>query len=124
MRATRRCGAATTSCSVRGWSRRMRLVDAAARLALAVAVGCAVVPARAAGQDYGKVETFQPGKKYNCVPTPDHKGWDCRELGGKNGDAKGETPVPARAASTAPAAEPKAASAESKAPPAEVTSSA
>jgi len=30
---------------------------------------------------YGKVETFQPGKKYNCVPTADHKAWDCSESG-------------------------------------------
>ena len=35
---------------------------------------------------YGKVETFQPGKKYTCVPTADHKGWDCNEI------APGSTP--------------------------------
>ena len=37
--------------------------------------------ARADAPTYGKVETFQPGKKYNCVPTPDRKAWDCSESG-------------------------------------------
>lgn len=30
---------------------------------------------------YDKADTFEPGKKYNCVPTTDRKGWDCSELG-------------------------------------------
>jgi hypothetical protein len=46
---------------------------------------------------YGKVETFQPGKKYNCVPTADHKAWNCNETG------KAE---PLREPAKAPASEP------------------
>ncbi len=30
---------------------------------------------------YGKVDTFEPGKKYNCVPSADHKSWDCTQAG-------------------------------------------
>ena len=41
---------------------------------------CAVaVPALA--QNYDKTDTFEPGKKYTCVPTTDHKGWNCNEAG-------------------------------------------
>src|SRR5512140_439891 len=76
--ATPRSSAASTSCSARGWSRRMRLADAARR-AFAAAVLIAAA-ATAAEPRYGQVETFEPGKKYKCVPTPDRKGWDCREL--------------------------------------------
>jgi hypothetical protein len=47
---------------------------------------------------YGKAQTFEPGKKYNCVPTADHKGWDCSESG------KAAQPRPAPAAAPAPAA--------------------
>ena len=53
---------------------------------------------------YGKVETFQPGKKYNCVPTPDHKAWDCNESG-KASPARAETAAPPPTAAAAPAAE-------------------
>jgi hypothetical protein len=51
---------------------------------------------------YGKVETFQPGKKYNCVPTGDRKGWDCSESGKAD-----RAPAPAQnvAPSAAPAAQ-------------------
>ncbi len=45
-------------------------------------------PAPAPMPRYGQVETFQPGKRYNCVPTADHKGWNCREIGADG------TPVP------------------------------
>ncbi|MGH8041194.1 MAG: hypothetical protein ACREPN_04020 [Rudaea sp.] len=50
---------------------------------LVFAAGCVLVCAGvcAAAPDYGKVDTFQPGKKYNCVPTADRKGWDCTENG-------------------------------------------
>ena len=58
--------------------------------------------AHADAPGYGKVETFQPGKKYNCVPTADHKGWDCSESG-KNAVPKTQpaeaTPAPTPAAS-------------------------
>ena len=50
---------------------------------------------------YGKAQTFEPGKKYNCVPTADRKGWDCSESG------KAAQPR-AAAAAAAPAAPPPA----------------
>ena len=57
---------------------------------------------------YGKVETFQPGKKYNCVPTADHKAWDCNESGKAN-EPRAETAAPPAApASLSPEATPKA----------------
>ena len=30
---------------------------------------------------YNTSDTFQPGKKYNCVPTADRNGWNCNEIG-------------------------------------------
>ena len=48
---------------------------------LALALLCAASAAPADPPDYGRVNTFQPGKKYNCVPTADRKGWDCKETG-------------------------------------------
>ena len=51
------------------------------RESLALALLCACAIAQADPSDYGKVDTFQPGKKYNCVPTADRKGWDCRMSG-------------------------------------------
>ncbi len=51
------------------------------RESLALALLCAAAVAQADPSDYGKVDTFQPGKKYNCVPTADRKGWDCRMSG-------------------------------------------
>jgi hypothetical protein len=35
----------------------------------------------AVAQTYDKADTFEPGKKYTCVPTADHKGWNCNEAG-------------------------------------------
>jgi hypothetical protein len=74
---------------------------------------CAVcaVPAfaqTAAPQNYNGTETFEPGKKYNCLPTPDHKGWDCNEAG-KAGEIKPKempTPPPAPAPEPTPASSP------------------
>ena len=40
---------------------------------------CASVVAQPA--QYNTSDTFQPGKKYNCVPTADRKGWNCSEIG-------------------------------------------
>ena len=51
------------------------------RESLALALLCACAIAQADPSDYGKVDTFRPGKKYNCVPTADRKGWDCRMSG-------------------------------------------
>jgi len=73
----------------------MRSADAARR-ALAIAVVVALLTAasaRAAEPRYGKVETFEPGKKYSCVPTADHKGWDCREADKGNAPARAENPA-------------------------------
>ncbi len=48
---------------------------------VALAVAGTTLAAFADPPTYGSVETFQPGKKYSCLPTPDHKGWDCKEIG-------------------------------------------
>ena len=70
-----------------------------ALLALAAAFVCAGAGADPAG--YGQTDTFQPGKKYNCVPTADRKGWNCAESG------KATIPPPESATTTsAPAAPP------------------
>lgn len=59
--------------------------------------GCAIADT----PTYGKVETFQPGKKYNCVPTADRKGWDCSESGqAESAPARGQAPAPTAAPST------------------------
>ncbi|MDR3389209.1 MAG: hypothetical protein P4L92_19370, partial [Rudaea sp.] len=47
--------------------------------ALALAAGSALAHADPPG--YGKVDTFEPGKKYSCVPSADHKSWDCTQSG-------------------------------------------
>ena len=63
--------------------------------------------AHADAPNYGRVETFQPGKKYNCVPTADHKAWDCSESGqaaAPHVEAKSDAAV-----STEPPASPPAA---------------
>src|SRR5438045_1100199 len=75
-----------------GWLERSALA------ALLIA-GCA----HADAPTYGKVETFQPGKKYNCVPTPDHKAWDCSESGkAAESPARESAPTPPPAASQPP----------------------
>ncbi len=82
----------------------MRLADGARALAMiAVMIGG---QAQADDPKYGKVETFQPGKKYTCVPTADHKGWDCKEiaLGGAAGSKQGSGAPPAETTPLAPAA--------------------
>ena len=56
---------------------------------------------------YGKVETFQPGKKYNCVPTADRKAWDCSESGkAAQQQTHDDTPVAQPSPSNPPPAEP------------------
>lgn len=74
-------------------------------IAFAALLGLAA-SAHADPSDYGKVDTFQPGKKYNCVPTADRKGWDCNVTG--NADV---APAPAQppAATPAPTAPPASA---------------
>ena len=78
---------------------------------LAVILLCAAAVAQAEPSDYGKVDTFQPGKKYNCVPTADRKGWDCRVTGNADvpppaepGPARGTAPTPEPAREGIPAA--------------------
>ncbi|MBS0557880.1 MAG: hypothetical protein JSR27_10755 [Proteobacteria bacterium] len=84
-------------------------------LAFALLAGAAL--AQADPSDYGKVDTFQPGKKYNCVPTADHKGWDCKQIGNADSPPSSAAPAasapPPRATPTpppesAPAAAPRA----------------
>ncbi len=90
----------------------MRLVDAAPR-ALVVATLIAG-SAWAAEPQYGKVETFEPGKKYTCVPTADRKGWDCKEAAPKDGSAPASSAPPV--ALPAPTAQAPAASAPAMSP--------
>lgn len=70
---------------------------------LAFALLCAAGAALADPPDYGKADTFQPGKKYNCVPTADRKGWDCKETGKADIPA---APPPAMPPERPPAATP------------------
>ena len=67
----------------------MRWVERGALAAALIFAGLA----HADAPRYGKVETFQPGKKYHCVPTPDHKAWDCSESG-KASEPRAETAAP------------------------------
>ena len=78
------------------------------RESLALALLCACAIAQADPSDYGKVDTFQPGKKYNCVPTADRKGWDCRMSGAAQipPAAAAEPEKPARSEPSAPASPP------------------
>jgi hypothetical protein len=48
--------------------------------AFLTALSC-VASAIAQPAQYNTSDTFQPGKKYNCVPTADRKGWNCNEIG-------------------------------------------
>jgi hypothetical protein len=66
-----------------------RLLIALAMLALAA--GAIAAPANPPA--YGKVDTFEPGKKYSCVPSADHKSWDCTQTGKATND---ETAPPPR----------------------------
>lgn len=59
----------------------MRVEHLTAALAVALILGALTPCLHAAPSGYGQVETFQPGKKYNCVPASDGKGWDCKEIG-------------------------------------------
>ncbi len=94
----------------------MRSADAARR-ALAAAI-LIVGSVQAAETQYGKVETFQPGKKYTCLPTADHKGWDCREAAPKDGTAAAQAVQPATAsAAAAPIPTPAAPAAAAGQPP-------
>jgi hypothetical protein len=79
----------------------MRLAECARALAvIAMMIGAT---AQADEPKYGKVETFQPGKKYTCVPTADHKGWDCNEIA-PGGAAAGKQASAAPSVETTPLA--------------------
>ena len=107
----------------------MRLVEGARALAvIALMIGA---NAQADEPKYGKVETFQPGKKYTCVPTADHKGWDCNEIAAGSAPADkldgkapaAETmPLPGASAARTPESIPAAPASTPAAPPAPVTS--
>jgi hypothetical protein len=49
---------------------------------------------------YGKVDTFEPGKKYSCLPTADRKGWDCTQNGKAVEPPPSPPPAPAPARAT------------------------
>src|SRR5512135_1412224 len=109
-RAMRRSGAATTSCSARVWSRRMRSAEVVRALVAMGLLACANVQAAepAADPKYGKVDTFEPGKKYTCVPTADHKGWNCSEVApGKPGEKGSSSAPPAETTPVAPPPAPR-----------------
>jgi hypothetical protein len=76
----------------------MRLADL--RCAIAMLALCVAGTALGAAADppaYGKVDTFEPGKKYNCVPTADRKGWDCKQIGKAENNEKAPAPPPSQA---------------------------
>ncbi|HST26840.1 MAG TPA: hypothetical protein VLK26_00560 [Rudaea sp.] len=77
-------------------------------VAITVLLGLAASAHAEPSSDYGKVDTFQPGKKYNCVPTADRKGWDCSTTGKAEvppAPAPAQTPVVAPEPAPAPAHE-------------------
>ena len=79
----------------------MRPIERMLCTGLALAT-CGGIAARAWADPsgYGKVDTFQPGKKYNCVPTADRKGWNCAEAG--KAATRPPAAKPASASSAAP----------------------
>ncbi len=60
---------------------------------------------------YNTSDTFQPGRKYNCVPTADRKGWECNEIG------KPEKPARGEASNETPSSPPAQPVQETKPPP-------
>jgi hypothetical protein len=90
----------------------MRLsVASASMVALMITLSwCASVFAQST--PYNTSDTFQPGRKYNCVPTADRKGWECNEIGKADKaprEAPAETPPSAPPAQeTKPAPTPAA----------------
>lgn len=72
-------------------------------LALALVIVSALdVRVYAAGSGAGQVDTFQPGKRYRCVPTSDRSGWDCKESG-KASDSVAQATASAADTQIAPA---------------------
>jgi hypothetical protein len=67
-----------------------------------------------AQSEYNRVDTFEPGKKYNCIPTADRKGWDCKELG--KASASDASPKEKPVATTTPVADSAPAPVSSPAP--------
>jgi|GEM_PF-2377857 len=80
----------------------MRRVSVAAALLIALSC-CGSVFAQSA--PYNTSDTFQPGRKYNCVPTADRKGWECNEIGKPEKSARGEASNEPSPAPPAPAVE-------------------
>jgi len=86
---------------------------------LAVAAICLAGAAAAAPAEkstYGKVDTFEPGKKYSCVPTADRKGWDCTQTGKASDQPPPAAPAPAPAPATAPPQSPPVSTSNASAP--------
>jgi len=95
-----------------------------------IALICAAIAFPAFAQNsavpnYNKTDTFEPGKKYNCVPSADHKGWDCSESGKAVEIKPKETEPPRQAAEPKSAPAPVAATpppAPASPPPSQPTS--
>ena len=87
----------------------MPWADCCRAAAVGLLLAGSVTAAAADPPAYGKVDTFEPGKKYNCVPSADRKGWDCTQTGKATKDdpppPRHDEPVPV-AAATPPATAP------------------
>lgn len=83
-------------------------------VALFAALSCCASVA-AQNTPYNPAETFQPGKKYNCVPTADRKSWNCNEIGKAESSSREPEDQPA------PPAQPGKSDAAAAPPPAPVS---
>jgi hypothetical protein len=79
----------------------MHWADVCRAAAVALCLAGPVLATPADPPAYGKVDTFEPGKKYNCVPSADRKSWDCTQTGKVTKD---DTPPAPRHDEPAPAA--------------------
>jgi hypothetical protein len=88
----------------------MPWADCCRAAAVALLLAGSVTAAAADPPAYGKVDTFEPGKKYNCVPSADRKSWDCTQAGKVTKDdtpppvARHDEPAPVAAAAAPPPA--------------------
>jgi hypothetical protein len=80
----------------------MHWADVCRAAAVALCLAGPVFATAADPPAYGKVDTFEPGKKYNCVPSADRKSWDCTQTGKVTKDAA--PPAPPHHDEAAPAA--------------------
>jgi hypothetical protein len=94
------------------WADCCRAAVAALCLAGCITATAADPPA------YGKVDTFEPGKKYNCVPSADRKSWDCTQAGkATKDDVPSAVPAPRHDEPAPAAAKPSPPAPAATAPP-------